>query len=163
VAKSNKDVWYIIRCQISSCSCGVWLRHTKNEIHQWKVSGVQQHHAYGTSEVCHVHPQCMARFLGCQIMSIVWANSDITVAALIEVIHILITYRVHYDKAWRAKEHAFTLLWGDWRESYRKVPRLLHAISHFNPGTRCIIDSYDQWLSNEKGRYYSMALIFCFL
>jgi hypothetical protein len=45
-------------------------------------------------------------------MSIVWADFDITVAALIEVIHSLTTYRVWYDKAWRAKEHALTLLWG---------------------------------------------------
>jgi hypothetical protein len=34
VAKSNKDVRYIIRCQILSCSWGVWLCRTKNEIHQ---------------------------------------------------------------------------------------------------------------------------------
>jgi hypothetical protein len=33
VAKSNKNVWYIIKCQISSCSWGVWIRRTKNEIH----------------------------------------------------------------------------------------------------------------------------------
>jgi hypothetical protein len=31
------------------------------------------------------------------------ADSDITVVALIETIHSLITYRVHYGKAWRAK------------------------------------------------------------
>jgi hypothetical protein len=33
VAKSKKDVQYIMRCQVLSCSWGVWLRHTKNEIH----------------------------------------------------------------------------------------------------------------------------------
>jgi hypothetical protein len=60
-------------------------------------------------------------------MSIVWADSAIIVAALIEVIHNLITYRVRYGKAWRVKEHALALLWGDWRESYTKVPRLLNA------------------------------------
>jgi hypothetical protein len=46
-------------------------------------------------------------------MSIVWAQSDITVAALIEVIHGLTTYRIRYGKAWRTKEHALTLLCGD--------------------------------------------------
>jgi hypothetical protein len=30
---------------------------------------------------------------------IVWADSDITIAALIEAIHWLTTYRVSYDKA----------------------------------------------------------------
>jgi hypothetical protein len=97
-------------------------------------------------------------------MSIVWDQSDITVAALIEVIHGLTTYRVRYGKAWRAKEHALALLWGDWRESYTKVLRLLNAISYFNPGTRCIIDSCDQWLPNEKGQYYPVLkhIFWCF-
>jgi hypothetical protein len=64
VAKSNKNVQYIIKCQISSCSWGVWIRHIKNEIHQWKVCTVKQPHTCGTSEVRHVHPKCTARFLG---------------------------------------------------------------------------------------------------
>jgi hypothetical protein len=63
VAKSNKDVWYIIRCQILSYSWGVWVHHTKNEIHQWKVSRVKQPHTCGTQEVWHIHSQCTARFL----------------------------------------------------------------------------------------------------
>jgi hypothetical protein len=33
IAKSNKNVRYIIKCQILSCSWGVWIRHMKNEIH----------------------------------------------------------------------------------------------------------------------------------
>jgi hypothetical protein len=99
MVKSNKDVWYIIRCQISSCSWGVWLRRMKNKLHQWKVSRVKQPHSCGMSEVQHDHPQCTIRFLGCQIISIVWVNSNITVVALIEVIHSLTIYRVRYDKA----------------------------------------------------------------
>jgi hypothetical protein len=74
-----------------------------------------------------------------------WVDSDITVAALIEVIHGLTPYRVWYNKAWRVKEYTLALLWGDWRESYAKIPILLNVISHFNPGTRCIIDNCGQW------------------
>jgi hypothetical protein len=54
---------------------------------------VKQPHTCDTSEVRHFHTQCMTRFLGHQIMSIVWAQFDITVATLIEVIHGLTTYR----------------------------------------------------------------------
>jgi hypothetical protein len=54
----------------------------------------------------------MTKYLGRQI---VWADSNIMVDALIEVIHDLTTYQVCYGKAWRAKEHALTLLWGDWK------------------------------------------------
>jgi hypothetical protein len=142
----------------------VWLRHTKNEIHQWRMSRVKQPHNCGTSDVRYVHSQCTARYLRQQIVSVVCADSDITATALIEVIHGLTTYRVSYDKAWRAKEHAMALLWGDWREAYAKVPRLLHIIAHFNPGTRCVIDTCGQWLLNETGRYYPVLkhVFWCF-
>jgi hypothetical protein len=83
---------------------------------------VKQPHTCDTSEVQQIHSQCTAKYLGRRIVSIVWANSDITVAALIEVIHGLTTYRIHYGKTWRAKEHVLTLLWVDWREAYAKVP-----------------------------------------
>jgi hypothetical protein len=112
---------------------------------------VKQHHTYGTSEVWHVHSQCTAKYLGRRIVSIVWADSDITVVALIEVIHVLTTYQVRYDKVWRAKEHALTLLWRDWRDAYAKISRLLNVISHFNPDIRCVIDTCGQWLPNKKG------------
>jgi hypothetical protein len=82
------------------------------------------------------------------------ADSNITATALIESINCLTTYRVSYDKAWRAKEHTLALLWEDWKEAYAKVPRLLYAIAHFNLGTRCDIDTCGQWLPNEIGRYY---------
>jgi hypothetical protein len=130
------------------------------------VKGVQgeESHSCSMSEVRHNHPQCTARFLGRRIMSIVWVDSDITVATLIEVIHGLTTYRVRYDKGWRAKVHVLALLWGDWRESYTKLPRLLNAISHFNPGNRSIIDICDQWMPNKKGRYYLVLkhVFWCF-
>ena len=102
---------------------------------------MKQPHTYGTSEVRLVYSQYTTKYLGQRIVSIVWTDSDITVAALIESINCLTTYRVSYGKAWRAKEHALALLWGDWKEAYVKVPRLLHAITHFNPGTRCDIDT----------------------
>jgi hypothetical protein len=93
-----------------------------------------------------------------------WADSDITVAALIEATHCLTTYRVSYGKAWRAKQHTLALLWGDWKEVYAKVLRLLHAMAHLNPDTRCHIDTYGQWLPNETDRYYMVLkpIFWCF-
>jgi hypothetical protein len=64
VVKSNKDIRYIMRYQILSCGWGVWLCRTSNEIHQSKVSRVKQPHTCATSEVRHVHSQCMTKYLG---------------------------------------------------------------------------------------------------
>jgi hypothetical protein len=115
VVKSNKDVRYIIMCQISSCSWGVWLCRTKNRIHQWRVSRVKQYYTCGTSEVRQVHFQYTTKYLGHRIVSIVWADSGIMVATLIEVIHDLAKYQVRYSKAWKAKEYALAVLWRDWK------------------------------------------------
>jgi hypothetical protein len=102
--------------------------------------------------------------MGRRIVLIVWTDSDRMIATLIKVIHGLTIYQVRYGKACRAKEHTLTLLWGDWREAYAKVTRLLNAISHFNPVTRCVIDTCGQWLPNEKGRYYPVLnrVFWCF-
>jgi hypothetical protein len=98
-------------------------------------------------------------------VSVVWDDSDITAAALIDVIHNLTTYQICYGKVWRAKEHTLALLWGDWREAYAKVLRLLHAIAYFNTGTRCVIDTCGQWLPNETDRYYPVLkrIFWCFM
>jgi hypothetical protein len=136
----------------------------EEEIHQWWVSKVKQPHTCGMSEVRHVHSQCTTKYLGHQIVSIVLANSNIMVASLIEVIHGLTTYRVCYGKGWKAKLHALSLLWGDWREAYAKVLQMLNVISHFNPGTRSIINTCGQRLPNDKGRYYLVLkhIFWCF-
>ena len=36
------------------------------------------------------------------------------------------------------------MLWGDWKEAYGRVPRILNAIAHFNLGTK--------WCSHTTGR-----------
>jgi hypothetical protein len=97
-------------------------------------------------------------------VSIVWADSDIMVAALIEVIHDLTIYRVRYGKTWKAKEHSLALLWGDWKEAYTKVLRMLSAITHFNLGTRFVIDTGGTWLPNDKGWYCPVLkhIFWCF-
>jgi hypothetical protein len=90
-------------------------------------------------------------------VSLVWTDSDITVVVLIEAIHCLTIYHVTCGKAWRAKQHALALLWGDWKEAYAKVLKLLHVVAHFNPGTKCYVDTCGQWLPNETGRYYPVS------
>jgi hypothetical protein len=82
---------------------------------------VKQPHTCGMSEVRQVHSQCTTKYLDHRIISIVWADSHIMVAAFIEVIHNLTTYQVRYDKPWKANEHALELLWGDWKKAYAKV------------------------------------------
>jgi hypothetical protein len=51
---------------------------------------------------------------------------------------------VNYGKAWRAKQHAISMLWGDWKDAYGRVPKILQAITHFNQGTK--------WCTHTTGK-----------
>ncbi|RLN13358.1 hypothetical protein C2845_PM09G14000 [Panicum miliaceum] len=66
-------------------------------------------------------------------------------SSLVEEILGFTNYRVMYGKAWRAKQHAMAMLWGDWKDAYGRVPRLLHAISHYNLGTK--------WCTHTTSQY----------
>ncbi|XP_025680111.1 uncharacterized protein [Arachis hypogaea] len=42
-----------------------------------------------------------------------------------------------YRKVWTAKQKAIAQIYGDWEESYNKVPKLLQALQSYFPGTIC--------------------------
>jgi len=42
---------------------------------------------------------------------------------------------IGYNKAWYAKQKAVADIYGDWKESYAKLPQLLLAMRQKNPGT----------------------------
>uniref|UniRef100_K3YC73 MULE transposase domain-containing protein n=1 Tax=Setaria italica TaxID=4555 RepID=K3YC73_SETIT len=84
---------------------------------------------------------CTAKYLGRRILGIILKDSETSVPSLLESIFSFSGYRVRYSKAWRAKQHAVALLWGDWKESYGMVPRVLIVVVYYNPGVKWFIDS----------------------
>jgi hypothetical protein len=74
-----------------------------------------------------VHAQLIASYIERCISGVVRDNSDVTASSLIESILMFAGYLVKYSKAWRAKQHAIALLWGDWKESYAKNSKGLES------------------------------------
>ena len=73
------------------------------------------------------------------------------------------SYRVKYSKAWRAKQHAIALCWGDWLESYARVPRVLTGMSLYNPGIRWFIHTGNMKLPhNEVYKHVLQRVFLCF-
>ena len=58
----------------------------------------------------------------------------ITVSAFIEIIFLHYNYYVKYGKAWRAKQCALELIFGDWEQVYERLPVMLNAMKAVNPG-----------------------------
>jgi len=58
----------------------------------------------------------------------------ITVSALVEIIFQRYNYYVKYGKAWRAKQRALEIIFGNWEEAYERLPVMLNAMRAVNPG-----------------------------
>jgi hypothetical protein len=82
---------------------------------------VRQPHTCRSSKPKGVHAQNIAHYLGRRLAGTVRADSDTSVSSMMETIFGFISYRVKYSKAWRAKQYAIELLWGDWKETYNQV------------------------------------------
>ena len=134
VVHSDKRVRYDVLCK-QGCLWGVWARIVSGT-GQWKITNVKQPHTCASSKPKQVHAHCTARYLSHRILGIVQKDSDTSVPSFMESIFALSSYRVKYSKAWRAKQYAIALLWGDWLESYARLPRVLTGMSLFNPGIR---------------------------
>jgi hypothetical protein len=85
-----------------------------------------------------------AHYNGRRIATIVHKDPDVSVATVIEAIKCFTDYTVKYGKAWRAKQHAISLLKGDWKDAYGRVPKILQVITHYNLGTK--------WCTHTTGK-----------
>jgi hypothetical protein len=55
-------------------------------------------------------------------------------------------YTPKYGKTWRAKQLALEIRWGSWKEAYNRVPRILCAMTYYNPGLK--------WFTFIGGKYF---------
>ena len=58
---------------------------------------------------------------------------DVKVSLIIERMQSKFGYTVSYRKAWKAKQLAIAVTFGNWEASYSSLPGLLAAVQHFMP------------------------------
>ena len=130
---------------------------------QWKITSIRQPHECASAEPKQNHPQCTTNYLSRRILGIVQLASDTSVPSIMERIFGMTGYRVSYSKAWRAKQVAVALLWGDWKESYAMVPRHLSAMAYYNPGLFWCTHYLDSpLLDNGVWKHILQRVFWCF-
>jgi hypothetical protein len=128
VIHSSAKTRYTVACE-QDCAWKVWARPLPDDRNKWRITRVVLPHTCGTSEVAQEHSQCTARYISRRIAAMVYKDPDVSIAAIIESIKAFSNYTVNYEKAWRAKQHAISMLWGDWKDAYGRVPKILQAIT----------------------------------
>ena len=62
------------------------------------------------------------------------------IKAVILYVRKLFHYTVKYGKAWKAKQAAFRILYGDWEESYNRIGMVLGAMAATNRGMYYVVE-----------------------
>jgi hypothetical protein len=83
VRHSDKNKRYTVLCN-KGCGWGLWARRQRNE--KWKIHNVKQPHMCRSLKPKGVHGQNKARYLGRRLVGLVRADSDTSVASMIETI-----------------------------------------------------------------------------
>jgi hypothetical protein len=101
---------YILTCR-RGCP---WTVHTrKGKYYSWRITSVVQHHTCLTNVDDMSHAQLSSRFISQRLVNIIKNCPLLTVVALTEVVMVVWEYRVKYGRAWRAKQRALKLIYGD--------------------------------------------------
>ena len=131
VEHSNRTVRYTVVCETVGCPWTVRARRSAGG--SWKITSVDQPHTCGDDEGTGKYLQLTTKFIAYRLMSTIKAQPSISPRALIEIVKEIFDYEVSYGKAWRAREIARLMIYGDWSESYEQLPVLMKAMKDRNP------------------------------
>nr|ABA96338.2 hypothetical protein LOC_Os12g03160 [Oryza sativa Japonica Group] len=79
-----------------------------------------------------------------KLHAFVRAEPTLSPAAIVEAVEQIWHYRPTYGKAWRAKQVAMKVIWGDWDEAYVRLPTLMRAIKAKNPTMHFRVEAHPE-------------------
>jgi hypothetical protein len=98
----------------------------------WRITSVVQPHTCLMNVDDRNHAQLSSRFISQRLINII-KNCPL-VASLIRVVVVVFGYCVKYGRAWRTKQCALKLIYGDWAKAYERFSAMLYAMKAKNPG-----------------------------
>uniref|UniRef100_K3YDF2 MULE transposase domain-containing protein n=1 Tax=Setaria italica TaxID=4555 RepID=K3YDF2_SETIT len=101
----------------------------------WRITKVVGPHNCADRELTVRHPQLTSTLIAKQLMGILKEQPNMKVRTIIRTVEeIYGGYVITYGKAWRAKQRAWKMIYGDWESGYEQLPVLFNAIKVVNPG-----------------------------
>ncbi|KAK1680243.1 hypothetical protein QYE76_041091 [Lolium multiflorum] len=86
------------------------------------------------------HRQLTSKFIAYKLSAEISSLPIMSIKSVQDTVKSRFAYDVKYGKAWKAKQAAFKMLYGDWEEAYNRVPRLLLAMAATNPGMVHVVE-----------------------
>ena len=165
VFKSDKNQKYVLICENEDCPWKVWARKKKPE-GWWKISKYIGPHTCGDAIIKGgKHRQLTSTFIAHRCADAIKATPTLPAASLVHFVKLIFHYHIKYGKAWRAKQMAMKMVYGDWEEAYGRLPRLLAAMAYRNPGMTHLLQRHPTYTRMVKGVKYPVfgRAFWCFL
>ena len=144
IVHSDVKKRYTVKCEEEGCPWIVRARPWKGGPIWWIKSCVSTHMCDGLDvddeDVEDKHRQLTSDFIAYRLSNTISALPTFTINGIIDMVKGLFGYTVKYGKAWKAKQAAFKMLYGDWEEAYNRLPRLLGAMAATNPGMYWVVE-----------------------
>ncbi|KAK1645723.1 hypothetical protein QYE76_063528 [Lolium multiflorum] len=98
------------------------------------------------------HRQLTSEFIAYKLSAEISSLPIMSIRSVQDTVKSRFAYDVKYGKAWKAKQAAFKMLYGDWEEAYNRVPRLLLAMAATNPGMVHMVEPSTTKMTLHEGR-----------
>ncbi|XP_072148373.1 uncharacterized protein [Setaria viridis] len=161
VLHSYAERRYTVLCDKERCPWRVCARK-QNITGKWKITKVVGPHNCADHELTVRHPQLTSTLIAKRLMGILKEQPNMKVRTIIRTVEeIYGGYVITYGKAWRAKQRAWRMIYGDWESGYEQLSVLFNAIKAVNPGMHYeYIPKPNAW--KEDGRQIFGRAFWCF-
>jgi hypothetical protein len=90
---------------------------------KWKITKVVGPHTCASHDLNMKHRQLTSTLIAKRLMEILQGEPNMKFRTIIETVkQVYEGYVITYDKAWRAKQRAWKMIYGDWKDGYESLP-----------------------------------------
>jgi hypothetical protein len=128
---------------------------------KWKITKVVGPHNCAEHELTTKHRQLTSTLIAKRLMGILQTEPNMKVRTIMRIVENAYDgYKITYGKAWRAKQCAWKMIYGDWESGYEQLPVLLNAMKAANLGMHYeYIPKPNKWIN---GRQIFFCAFWCF-
>ncbi|RYR66740.1 hypothetical protein Ahy_A03g012798 isoform B [Arachis hypogaea] len=129
---------YHVQCRQADSGCKWSLRVAlRQNLGYWEVRRFGGPHSCMAPTMSQDHRQLDSSLICRVILPMIQSNPSISIPVLQSAVHASYHFKPSYKKMCMAKQKAIAWIYGDWKKSYNKVPKLLQALQSCFPGTIC--------------------------
>ncbi|XP_058754621.1 uncharacterized protein LOC131627783 [Vicia villosa] len=125
---------YKIKCRNPDCGFKLGASYMKRS-DSWVIGAISQDHTCVNTNVSQDHRKLSYDIICQEVLPLVDKDPSVKVKTIVSHIVATYNYTPSYKKAWLAKTKAIELVYGNWEDSYKQLPRFLSALQIYAPRT----------------------------